>query len=64
MGADDKSGARKNIGRGDFMKNSMKMQFDAVGENESFARLAVAAFVMALDPTVEELSYINTALSE
>ena len=46
------------------MKNTMRLLFDAQSSNEAFARTAVAAFVMQLDPTVEELSDIKTALSE
>lgn len=44
--------------------NTMKLQFDARSVNESFARTAVAAFVAPLDPTVEEVSDIKTAVSE
>lgn len=46
------------------MNNEMKMEFDARSENESFARVAVAAFVSELDPTLEEISDIKTAVSE
>jgi stage II sporulation protein AB (anti-sigma F factor) len=46
------------------MNNEMSMEFDAISENESFARMAVAAFVMSLNPTLEELSDIKTAVSE
>ena len=46
------------------MNNEMKMEFDAISENESFARMAVAAFTMSLNPTLEELSDIKTAVSE
>ena len=46
------------------MKNEMKMEFDAISANESFARVAVAAFVSELDPTLEEISDIKTAVSE
>ena len=46
------------------IKNEMKLTFDAVSENEAFARVAVAAFVMPLNPTVEELADIKTAVSE
>lgn len=45
-------------------KNEMKIEFDAVSENEAFARVAVAAFVAPLNPTVEEISDIKTAVSE
>jgi len=46
------------------MKNTMRLLFDAYSSNEAFARTAVAAFVMQLDPTLEEISDIKTALSE
>ena len=35
------------------MNNEMKLEFDAVSENEGFARVAVAAFITPLDPTLE-----------
>ena len=44
--------------------NSMKAEFDGRSVNESFARAAVAAFVAQLDPTVDELCDIRTAVSE
>lgn len=44
--------------------NKMVIEFDAVSENESFARAAVASFIAPLDPTIEELTEIKTALSE
>jgi len=44
--------------------NSMKLEFVNKSENESFARVAVSAFVAPLDPTVEELTEIKTAISE
>lgn len=44
--------------------NEMKMSFESRSCNESFARSAVAAFVSVLDPNVEELSDIRTAVSE
>lgn len=46
------------------LKNSMKTEFDAISDNERFARTVAAAFVMSLDPTVDELSEIKTAISE
>ena len=45
-------------------KNEFKMTLDGRSSNESFARVAVAAFVSQLDPTIEELSDIKTAVSE
>lgn len=44
--------------------NSMKLDFLSKSTNESFARVAVASFVSQLDPTIEELSDIKTAISE
>lgn len=44
--------------------NEMKLTFKSRSVNESFARTAVAAFVATLDPTVDELSDIKTAVSE
>lgn len=45
-------------------ENWMQMTFAAKSENEAFARTAVAAFVSSLDPTIEELADIKTAVSE
>ena len=44
--------------------NEMKLQFMSRSTNESFARSAVAAFFVQLDPTVEEITDIKTAVSE
>ncbi|WP_028783102.1 anti-sigma F factor [Thalassobacillus devorans] len=46
------------------MKNSMNLEFLSVSQNESFARVTVAAFVSQLDPTMEELTEIKTVVSE
>ena len=46
------------------MKNSMSLQFSALSQNESFARVTVAAFVAQLDPTMDELTEIKTVVSE
>ncbi len=45
-------------------KNEMKLCFESRSCNESFARTAVAAFIAVLDPNVEEISDIKTAVSE
>ncbi|MBZ2173632.1 anti-sigma F factor [Schnuerera sp. xch1] len=45
-------------------KNCMKLEFLSKSSNESFARVVVAAFASQLDPTIEELSDIKTAVSE
>lgn len=44
--------------------NFMKIEFLSKSTNEGFARVAVASFVSQLDPTIEELSEIKTAVSE
>jgi stage II sporulation protein AB (anti-sigma F factor) len=44
--------------------NEMKLEFVAKSENEAFARVAVAAFVSQLDPLLEDISDIKTAVSE
>lgn len=44
--------------------NEMEIRFDSVSVNEGFARVAVAAFLTQLNPTVEEVSDVKTAVSE
>ena len=44
--------------------NEMKIQFMSKSVNESFARTAVSAFVTQLDPTINEIADIRTAVSE
>jgi stage II sporulation protein AB (anti-sigma F factor) len=46
------------------MKNVMKLQFSALSQNESFARVTVAAFIAQLDPTMDELTEVKTVISE
>ena len=45
-------------------KNEMKIEFLSKSNNEAFARISDAAFVAQLDPTLEEISDIKTAVSE
>lgn len=45
-------------------ENKMKLEFSSKSNNEAFARISVAAFAAQLDPTVEELADIKTAVSE
>ena len=45
-------------------ENEMKLEFVSKPSNEAFARITVAAFASQLDPTVEELADIKTAVSE
>lgn len=46
------------------MKNEMTVIFDALSENEAFARNTVAAFCVTLDPTVDQINDIKTVVSE
>lgn len=46
------------------MKNEMTLTFSAVSDNEAFARNAVAAFCVGLDPTIDQINDIKTAVSE
>lgn len=45
-------------------ENNMKLEFPSISENEAFARIAVSAFASQIDPTIEELSDVKTAVSE
>ncbi len=44
--------------------NEMELSFLSKSNNEAFARITVAAFAAQLDPTIEELADIKTAVSE
>ena len=44
--------------------NEMEIRFDSRSENEGFARVAVASFMTQLNPTVEEVADVKTAVSE
>lgn len=44
--------------------NEMTLEVLSKSNNEAFARVAVAAFVSSLDPTIEEIADIKTAVSE
>ncbi|MDQ0188435.1 anti-sigma F factor [Alicyclobacillus cycloheptanicus] len=45
-------------------ENYMTLTFPSLSENESFARVAVASFAAQLDPTMEQLTELKTAVSE
>lgn len=49
---------------GGLFDNEMKLEFASKSSNEAFARITVAAFASQLDPTIEELADIKTAVSE
>lgn len=44
--------------------NEMSLAFAALPENEAFARLAISGFMLPLDPTMEQLADVKTAVSE
>ena len=44
--------------------NEMRIEFLSKSQNEAFARVVVAAFVAQLDPTIEEITDIKTAVSK
>lgn len=46
------------------MKNELRFTFLSKSSNESFARVAVSAFASQLDPTIDEINDIKTAVSE
>ena len=46
------------------MRQVMKLEIDSIPSNESFARVVVAAFLTRLNPTMEEVADIKTAVSE
>ena len=45
-------------------ENEMTLNFKIKSQNEGFARLAIAGFIMELDPTITEINDIKTAVSE
>jgi len=47
-----------------FKRNYAEVVFDALSQNEAFARMVVAGFVMPLDPTIDELNELKTIVSE
>lgn len=46
------------------MNNYLKAEFDARGINEGLSRIIVSGFIMPLDPTIEQMADIKTAVSE
>lgn len=44
--------------------NKMKIEFDAIPENEAFARMTIAGFILYTDPTINDMADIKTAVSE
>ena len=53
-----------NNSKSGVMEDTFELIIDSKSENESFARVAVAAFCTRLDPTLEEITDIKTAVSE
>ena len=46
------------------MENEIYMEFDARSENEGLARVVIAAFLSRIDPTIDEVEDVKTAVSE
>lgn len=44
--------------------NKIKIEFEGKSQNEGFARVAIAAFASQLDPTLDEITDVKTAVSE
>lgn len=56
-----------NAGQGDNWnanRNEMRLDFPALPENEAFARMVISAFMVPLNPTLEEMADVKTAVSE
>ena len=45
-------------------RNEMKIEFDSISANEAFARVTVAAFMTQMNPSMEEVADVKTAISE
>lgn len=54
----------KNINKLDSFDNEVKIVMESRSQNESFARMCVASFITPLDPTINELTDVKTAVSE
>src|SRR3712207_6899725 len=52
------------VGGNSMYDNMMKVEFLSRSENEGFARVAVASFASQLDPTMDEITDVKTAISE
>ncbi len=46
------------------IQNEIRLDFPAIAENEAFARMVISAFMVPLNPTLEELADVKTAVSE
>ena len=46
------------------MRNEMRLEFDSISANEAFARVTVAAFMTQMNPSMEEVADVRTAVSE
>ena len=46
------------------MRNEMRLEFDSITANEAFARVTVAAFMTQMNPSMEEVADVKTAVSE
>ena len=46
------------------LDNKISIEFQSLSQNEGFARVAVSAFIAQLDPTIDEMADVKTAVSE
>ena len=46
------------------MRNEIRLEFDSISANEAFARVTVAAFMTQMNPSMEEVADVKTAVSE
>ena len=47
-----------------YTENDFCIEFDAISENEGLARVVIAAFIARVDPTLDEVEDVKTAVSE
>ena len=46
------------------LDNKISIEFQSLSQNEGFARVAISAFIAQLDPTIDEMADVKTAVSE
>ncbi|MCQ2969625.1 MAG: anti-sigma F factor [Clostridium sp.] len=46
------------------LDNNISIEFQSLSQNEGFARVAVSAFIAQIDPTIDEMADVKTAVSE
>lgn len=59
-----REGQKERVQKESLQKETLRMEVESRSENEEFARVAVAMFMSRLDPTMEEIDDVKTAVSE